>query len=73
MGLRRKTDSRNILANANRVRPRKVFADLAHHLIRTVRTLYAIESANSELASLMGATVYALNSTTTDLCISIVN
>ncbi len=73
MGLRCKTVSRNTLANANRVRPWEVFADLAHHLIRTARTLYANEPANSELASLMGATVYALDSTTIDLCLSIFN
>ena len=41
MGLRCKTISRNTLANANRVRPWEVFADLAHHLIGTARTLYA--------------------------------
>ena len=73
MGLRCKTVSRNTLANANRVRPWEVFADLAHHLIKTARTLYANEPANSELASLMGATVYALDSTTIDLCLSIFN
>jgi len=73
MGLRCKTVSRNTLANANRVRPWEVFADLAHHLIRTARTLYANEPANSELASLMGATLYALDSTTIDLCLSIFN
>jgi hypothetical protein len=73
MGLRCKTVSRNTLANANRVRPWEVFADLAHHLIRTARTHYANEPANSELASLMGATVYALDSTTIDLCLSIFN
>ena len=73
MGLRCKTVSRNTLANANRVRPWEVFADLAHHLIRTARTLYANEPSSSELVSLMGATVYALDSTTIDLCLSIFN
>ena len=73
MGLRCKTVSRNTLANANRVRPWEVFADLAHHLIRTARTLYANEPSSSEFASLMGATVYALDSTTIDLCLSIFN
>lgn len=71
MGLRCKTISRNTLANANRVRPWKVFADLAHHLIGTARTLYANEPSNSEFKSLMGATVYALDSTTIDLCLSL--
>jgi len=73
MGLRCKTISRNTLANANRVRPWEVFADLAHHLIKTARTLYADEPTNSELNALMGATVYALDSTTIDLCLSLFN
>ena len=57
MGLRCKTISRNTLANANRVRPWEVFADLAHHLIGTARTLYPNEPTNAEFKSLMGATV----------------
>ena len=71
MGLRCKTISRNTLANASRVRPWEVFADLAHHLIDTARTLYANEPSSSDLKSLMGATVYALDSTTIDLCLSL--
>ena len=71
MGLRCNTISRNTLANANRVRPWEVFADLAHHLIGTARTLYANELTNAEFKSLMGATVYALDSTTIDLCLSL--
>jgi len=71
MGLRCKTISRNTLANANRVRPWEVFADLAHHLIATARKLYANEPTNAEFKSLMGATVYALDSTTIDLCLSL--
>ena len=71
MGLRCKTISRNTLANANRVRPWEVFVDLAHHLIGTARTLYANEPTNAEFKSLMGATVYALDSTTIDLCLSL--
>jgi len=71
MGLRCKTISRNTLANANRIRPWEVFADLAHHLIGTARTLYANESASTEFKSLMGATIYALDSTTIYLCLSI--
>jgi hypothetical protein len=73
MRLRCKTVSRNTLANANRVRPWEVFADLAHHLIKTGRVLYANEPTNSELNALMGATVYALDSTTIDLCLSLFN
>ena len=71
MGLRCKTISRNTLANANRVRPWEVFADLAHHLIGTARTLYANEPFSADFKSLMGATIYALDSTTIDLCLSL--
>ena len=73
MGLRCRTISRNTLANANRVRPWEFFADLAHHLIKSARTLYADEPTNAELNALMGATVYALDSTTIDLCLSLFN
>jgi len=73
MGLRCKTISRNTLANANRVRSWEVFADLAHHLITTACTLYADEPGRVELPSLKGATVYALDSTTIDLCLSLFN
>jgi len=71
LGFRCKTISRNTLANANRVRPWQVFADLAHHLIGIARTLYANDTASAELKSLMGATVYALDSSTIDLCLSL--
>ena len=53
------------------MRLREIFADLAHHLIETARTLYANEPTNAEFKSLMGATVYALDSTTIDLCLSL--
>jgi len=71
VGLRCKTISRNTLANANRVRAWEVFADLAHHLIATARKLYVNDPTNAEFKSLMGATVYALDSTTIDLCLSL--
>jgi hypothetical protein len=71
LGFRCKTISRNTLANANRVRPWQVFADLAHHLIGVARPLYANDATSAELKSLMGATVYALDATTIDLCLSL--
>lgn len=71
LGFRCKTISRNTLANANSVRPWQVFADLAHHLIGVARSLYANDATSTELKSLMGATVYALDSTTIDLCLSL--
>jgi len=71
LGFRCKTISRNTLANANRVRPWEVFADLAHHLIGVARPLYANDATSTDLKSLMGATVYALDATTIDLCLSL--
>ena len=71
LGFRCKTISRNTLANANRVRPWEVFADLAHHLIGVARPLYANDATSTDLKSLMGATVYSLDSTTIDLCLSL--
>ena len=70
MDLRCKTVSRNTLANASRVSLWEVFADLAHHLIKIARVLYADKPPNSELKALMGATACALDSTTIDLCLS---
>ena len=71
LGFRCKTISRNTLANANRVRPWQVFADLAQHLIGIARPLYAQDPSVPELKALMGATVYALDSSTIDLCLSL--
>ncbi len=71
MGFRCKTISRNTLANANGTRPWAVFADLAQYLIGIARPLYANDPLGGEFKSLMGATVYALDSTTIDLCLSL--
>ena len=71
LGFRCKTISRNTLANANRVRPWQVFAELAQHLIGIARPLYAQDPSVPELKALMGATVYALDSSTVDLCLSL--
>jgi len=71
MGFRCRTISRNTLANANRTRPWIVFADLAQHLIGVARPLYANDPTGTEFKALMGATVYALDSTTIDLCLSL--
>ena len=71
LGFRCKTISRNTLANANGTRPWAVFADLAQHLIGIARPLYADDPVGSEFKALMGATVYALDSTTIDLCLSL--
>lgn len=65
MGIRSPV-SRNNLANANKVRDWHIYADLAHSLIRTARKLYASDSFALELDN----TVYALDATTIDLCLS---
>ena len=59
--------SRNTLANANRVRDWRIYAEFAHCLINTARALYANDDFGVELDQ----TVYALDSTTIDLCLSI--
>jgi|GEM_PF-1278071 hypothetical protein len=59
--------SRNTLANANQVRDWRIYADFAHVLIRVARELYRDEPFGLELDQ----TVYALDSTTVDLCLSL--
>jgi hypothetical protein len=65
MGIR-STVSRNTLANANKVRDWRIYADLAQSLIQTARKLYLGDSFAVELDN----TVYALDATTIDLCLS---
>jgi IS4 transposase len=59
--------SRSTLADANRAHDWRIYADLAQVLIRRARKLYAHEPLAVELAQ----TVYALDSTTIDLCLSL--
>jgi hypothetical protein len=59
--------ARNTLANANAVRDWRIYADFAQHLIGIARRLYA----NDLLALDLDETVYALDSTTIDLCLSV--
>lgn len=66
MGIRGKV-SRNTLANANQVRDWRIYADFAQVLIATARSLYANDRFGVELDD----TVYALDSTTIDLCLSL--
>jgi len=66
MGIRGKV-SRNTLANANQVRDWRIYADFAQVLIATARSLYANDKFGVELDD----TVYALDSTTIDLCLSL--
>jgi len=63
----RSTVARNTLAVANRSRDWRIYHDLAQTLIARARRLYADESFGVDLAQ----TVYALDSTTIDLCLSL--
>jgi hypothetical protein len=66
MGFRGKV-SRNNLANANQQRDWRIYADFAQLLISEARSLYAHDEFGVELEE----TVYALDSTTIDLCLSL--
>jgi hypothetical protein len=66
MGIRGKV-SRNTLAHANETRDWRIYADFAQVLIRTARELYANEDLGLELDQ----TVYALDATIIDLCLSV--
>lgn len=63
----RSTVSRNTLANANQIRDWRIYADFAQTLIQQARILYRDEPLGLELAH----TVYALDATTIDLCLSL--
>ena len=66
MGIRSKV-SRSTLAEANETRDWRMYADFAHHLIGIARTLYLDEPTVLDLDQ----TVYALDATTIDLCLSL--
>ena len=66
MGIRGRV-SRNTLANANSVRDWRIYADFAQTLIATARELYVGDSFAIDLKQ----TVYALDATTIDLCLSL--
>lgn len=59
--------SRSTLADANESRDWRIYADLAQRLIYQARELYADSDFGLELKE----TVYALDSTTIDLCLSL--
>ena len=63
----RSTVKRSTLADANELRDWRIWSDLAALLIRRARKLYANEALGVELDN----TVYALDSTTIDLCLSL--
>lgn len=66
MGIRG-TIARSTLAYANETRDWRIYADFAQVLIHTARMLYA----KDDLAVELDNTVYALDSTTVDLCLSL--
>jgi len=66
MGIRNRV-ARNTLANANQVRDWRIYADFAHALIATARELYIGDSFGLDLQQ----TVYAMDSTMIDLCLSL--
>ncbi len=59
--------SRSTLADANESRDWRIYADFAQRLIAQARRLYAGEDLGVDLSN----TVYALDSTTIDLCLSV--
>lgn len=66
MGLREPV-ARSTLADANESRDWRIWADIAAVLIRRARKLYVNDDIGLDLAN----TVYALDSTTIDLCLSL--
>jgi Domain of unknown function (DUF4372)/Transposase DDE domain len=58
---------RSTLADANELRDWRIYAEFAQRLIIQARRLYANESLEVDLAN----SVYALDSTTIDLCMSV--
>lgn len=66
LGIRGKI-SRSTLADANETRDWRIYADFAQRLVVEARQLYAGEDLGLDLAN----TVYALDSTTIDLCLSL--
>jgi transposase len=66
MGIRARV-ARSTLAEANEKRDWRIYADFAQSLIQTARYLYSDEDLGLELNN----TVYALDATTIDLCLSV--
>ena len=67
LGIRSKQVARNTIANANNIRDWKIYADFAQSLITIARNLYVNEPFGVDLQN----SVYALDATTIDLCLSV--
>jgi Domain of unknown function (DUF4372)/Transposase DDE domain len=68
LGFRSPRITRNTMSNANAVRDWRIYADFAQHLIAVARELY-VDDRLPDLEEL--DTVYALDSSTIDLCLSV--
>jgi hypothetical protein len=67
LGIRSKQVARNTIAKANNIRDWKIYADFAQSLITIARNLYVNEPFGVDLQN----SVYALDATTIDLCLSV--
>jgi hypothetical protein len=67
LGIRARRIAKSTLADANEIRDWRIYADFAQSLIGIARRLYADESFGVDL----NETVYALDTTTIDLCLSV--
>lgn len=67
MGIRSTVVACNTLSKANERRNWRIYADFAQALIRTARPLYAKEDLGLDLDN----TIYALDASTIDLCLSV--
>ena len=67
MGISSSSVSRTTLSKANERRDWRIYADFAQSLIRTARPLYANEDLGIDLVN----TIYALDASTIDLCLSV--
>lgn len=67
MGIRSTIVARNTLSKANERRNWRIYADFAQALVRTARPLYAKEDLGLDLDN----TIYALDASTIDLCLSV--
>lgn len=70
MGLRT-TVSRSTLADANEKRDWRIYADFAQRLVVDARRLYIDEPLGLDELDARARTVYALDATTIDLCLSV--
>ena len=60
--------ARSTLSKANEVRAWRIYADIAHYLIKQARSLY---TDDIDFSLELDNAVYALDATTIDLCLSV--